>query len=112
MEHCSGEHPPESNTLEITDFNILTINGNVFRSSRPLVCKTGDKVRIRVGNLGTMDHHSLHIHGYHFRVTVTDGEDVPLSTQWPEATVLVAVGQTRTLEFITDAPATGLSTAI
>jgi FtsP/CotA-like multicopper oxidase with cupredoxin domain len=92
------------NTLEMTDFNILTMNGKVFPSTGPLVCKTGDKVRIRLGNLGAMDHHPIHIHGYKFRVTATDGEDIPLSAQWPETTVLVAVGQTRTIEFIADAP--------
>ena len=92
------------NTLEMTDFNILTMNGKVFPSTGPLVCKTGDKVRIRLGNLGAMDHHPIHIHGYHFRITATDGEDIPLSAQWPETTVLVAVGQTRTIEFIADAP--------
>jgi hypothetical protein len=92
------------NTLEMNDFNILTINGKVFPSTAPLVCKTGDRVRIRVGNLGAMDHHPMHIHGHHFRVTATDGEDIPLSAQWPETTVLVAVGQTRNLELITDAP--------
>jgi hypothetical protein len=92
------------NTLEMTDFNILTMNGKVFPSTGPLVCKTGDKVRIRLGNLGAMDHHPIHIHGYHFRITATDGEDIPLSAQWRETTVLVAVGQTRTIEFIADAP--------
>jgi hypothetical protein len=92
------------NTLEMTDFNILTMNGKVFPSTAPLVCKTGDKVRIRLGNLGAMDHHPIHIHGYHFRTTATDGEDIPLAAQWPETTVLVAVGQTRTIEFIADAP--------
>jgi hypothetical protein len=92
------------NTLEMTDFNILTMNGKVFPSTGSLVCKTGDKVRIRLGNLGAMDHHPIHIHGYHFRITATDGEDIPLSAQWPETTVLVAVGQTRTIEFIADAP--------
>ena len=92
------------NTLEMSDFNILTMNGKVFPSTGPLVCKTGDKVRIRLGNLGAMDHHPIHIHGYHFRITATDGEDIPLSAQWPETTVLVAVGQTRNIEFIADAP--------
>jgi manganese oxidase len=92
------------NTLQMTDFNILTMNGKVFPSTGPLVCKTGDKVRIRLGNLGAMDHHPIHIHGYYFRITATDGEDIPLSAQWPETTTLVAVGQTRTLEFIADAP--------
>jgi hypothetical protein len=92
------------NTLEMTDFNVLTINGKVFPSTAPLICKTGDKVRIRLGNLGATDHHPMHIHGYHFRVTATDGEEISLSAQWPESTVLVGVGQTRNIEFISDAP--------
>ena len=92
------------NTLKMNDFNILTINGKAFPSTAPLVSKTGDKVRMRLGNLGAMDHHPMHIHGYHFRITATDGEDIPLSAQWPETTVLVAVGQTRNIEFTADAP--------
>jgi manganese oxidase len=92
------------NTLEMTDFNILTINGKVFPSTASLICKTGDRVRIRLGNRGAMDHHPLHIHGHHFRITATDGGDIPLSAQWPESTVLVGVGQTRNIEFISDAP--------
>ena len=92
------------NTLEMTDFNVLTINGKVFPSTAPLICKTGDKVRIRFANLGATDHHPMHVHGHHFRVTATDGEEIPLSAQWPETTVLVGVGQSRNIEFISDAP--------
>ena len=92
------------NTLEMSDFNVLTINGKVFPSTAPLVCRMGDRVRLRLGNLGATDHHPMHIHGYHFRITATDGEAIPRSAQWPETTVLVAVGQTRTIEFIADAP--------
>jgi FtsP/CotA-like multicopper oxidase with cupredoxin domain len=92
------------NTLKMNDFNILTINGKVFPSIAPLVCKRNDKVRIRLGNLGAMDHHPMHIHGHHFRITATDGGDIPLSAQWPESTVVVGVGQTRNIEFIADAP--------
>ncbi len=92
------------NTLKMNDANVLTINGKVFPSTAALVCKTGDRVRLRVGNLSAMSHHPLHIHGYHFRITATDGEDIPLSAQWPEVTALIGVGQTRNLEFIADAP--------
>jgi len=92
------------NTVKDSGFNILTINGKVFPSTAPLVCKTGDKIRMRLGNLGAMEHHPMHLHGHHFRVTATDGEEIPLSAQWPETTVLVAVGQTRNIEFIADAP--------
>ncbi len=92
------------NTVKDSGFNILTINGKAFPSTSSLVCRTGDRVRIRLGNLGAMDHHPIHLHGFHFRITATDGEDIPLSAQWPETTALVAVGQTRNIEFIADAP--------
>ncbi len=92
------------NTLENSDFNILTMNGRCFPGTDPLVVKKGDRVRIRFGNLSQMDHHPIHLHGYHFRITATDGERIPLSAQWPETTVLVAVGQTREVELVADAP--------
>jgi hypothetical protein len=37
-------------------------------------------------------------------VAATDGGRIPLSAQWPEATVLVAVGTTRDIELVADAP--------
>ena len=102
MGHQSGHRPPEhpgNDGLQHPDDERQSLPVH-----RPLVCKTGDKVRIRLGNLGAMDHHPIHIHGHYFRITATDGEDIPLSAQWPETTVLVAVGQTRNIEFIADAP--------
>jgi hypothetical protein len=51
-----------------------------------------------------MDHHPIHLHGYSFKVTQTDGGPIPESAQWPETTVLVGVGQTRTIEFVADNP--------
>jgi FtsP/CotA-like multicopper oxidase with cupredoxin domain len=92
------------NPLEMTDFNVLTMNGKCFPGTDALVARTGDRVRIRFGNLSAMDHHPIHLHGHKFKVTATDGEDIPVSAQWPETTVLVAVGQTRNVEFIADAP--------
>jgi manganese oxidase len=92
------------NPIEMTDFNILTLNARVFPGTAPLVAKYGDRVRIRIGNLSAMEHHPIHIHGLHWKVTQTDGGPIPESAQWPETTVLVAVGQTRTVEFIADNP--------
>jgi hypothetical protein len=51
-----------------------------------------------------MDHHPIHLHGYYFKVTATDGGQVPLSARVPETTVLVPTGATRDVEFIADAP--------
>jgi len=89
---------------EMTDFNVLTLNSKVFPATAPLVVKQGDRVRIRLGKLGAMDHHPIHLHGYAFKLTATDGGDVPASAQRPETTVLVPVGTTRVVEFTADAP--------
>ena len=85
-------------TSEMTDFNLWTWNSRVFPGIDPLVARTGDRVRVRVGNL-TMTNHPIHMHGPHFHVTGTDGGWIPPSARWPEVTTDVAVGQMRVLEF-------------
>ncbi|MFO0842289.1 MAG: copper oxidase [Gemmataceae bacterium] len=89
---------------EMSDFNILTINGKAFPGTAPLVARLGQRVRIRVANLSAMDHHPFHLHGYQFKITATDGGQIPESAQWPETTVLAAVGSTRDIEFVADEP--------
>src|SRR5688500_4481307 len=97
-----GTYRPDPNVM--SDFNVLTINAKAFPGTEPLVARRGQRVRIRMGNLGPMDHHPIHLHGYDFTVTSTDGGDVPPSAQRPEATVLVPVGSTRTVDFVADEP--------
>jgi FtsP/CotA-like multicopper oxidase with cupredoxin domain len=97
-----GVARPDPN--EMSDFNVLTMNAKAFPGTAPLVCRKGDRVRIRFGNLSAMNHHPIHLHGYHFKVVATDGGQIPLSGQRPETTVLVPVGATRDVEFIADAP--------
>jgi hypothetical protein len=46
-----------------------------------------------------MTNHPIHMHGYDFEVTCTDGGWVPKSARWPETTVDMAVGQMRAFEF-------------
>jgi manganese oxidase len=97
-----GTERPNPN--EMTDFNILTINARCFPGTDALIAKLGDRVRIRIGNLSAMDHHPIHLHGYNFKITETDGGTIPEAGQWPETTVLVPVGSTRTIEFVADNP--------
>jgi len=92
------------NPLEMTDWNLLTFNGKSFPATQPLLMKTGERVRIRLGNLGPMDHHPIHLHGLNFAVTATDGGFTPMSAQHPETTVLVPVGSTRVIEFTPTEP--------
>ena len=89
---------------EMTDFNVLTMNSKAFPGIDPLVVRTGERVRIRFGNLSAMDNHPIHLHGYSFMITGTDGGRIAETAQWPETTVLVPVGSTRDIEFVADAP--------
>jgi manganese oxidase len=97
-----GTRRPDPN--EMLDFNVLTLNGKAFPDTHPLVARRGDRVRIRLGNLSQMSHHPIHLHGYTFRITDTDGGPIPPAGQWPETTVLVPVGSTRTIELVADNP--------
>ncbi len=90
--------------LAMNDFNVLTFNGKAFPATEPLVAEKGDLVRIRLANLGPMDHHPIHLHGHTFTIVATDGGPVPPSARHPDTTVLVPVGTTRTIEFIADNP--------
>jgi hypothetical protein len=90
--------------LAMSDFNQLAFNGKAYPATAPLVAEVGDRVRIRFGNLGPMDTHPIHLHGYAFRVVATDGGEVPPSARWPETTILVPVGSVRVIEFIADQP--------
>ena len=91
-----GSATPRVNTM--LDFNLWTWNSRAFPGIDPFVARTGERVRIRVGNL-TMTNHPIHMHGPHFEVTGTDGGWVPKSARWPEVTTDIAVGQMRAFEF-------------
>ena len=60
------------NTMSM-EFNLFTINGRAAPYVTPLVCKLGERVRIRLVNFGAIDHHPMHLHGLTFFVTGTEG---------------------------------------
>jgi manganese oxidase len=85
------------NTLAM-EFNWLTMNGKAAPATTPLIIRQGERVRIRLVNLG-MDHHPIHLHGVQFYVTGTEGGRIPESGWYPGNTVLVGVAQARDIEF-------------
>ena len=91
-----GASTPKTSTM--LDFNLWTWNSRAFPGIDPIVCRQGDRVRIRIGNL-TMTNHPIHLHGHEFEVTGTDGGWVPKTARWPEVTTDIAVGQMRAIEF-------------
>jgi manganese oxidase len=96
-----GTYRPDPAVM--TDFNMFTFNSRVFPGTDAMVVRTGERVRIRVGNL-SMDSHPIHLHGFHFKVSGTDAGPIAASAQWPETTINVPVGATRDIEFVADAP--------
>jgi FtsP/CotA-like multicopper oxidase with cupredoxin domain len=96
-----GAYTPKVNTM--LDFNLWSWNSRVFPGIDHLAVRKGDRVRIRMGNL-TMTNHPIHMHGYDFKVTCTDGGWVRPEAQWPEVTIDVPVGAMRAFEFQADEP--------
>ena len=90
--------------LAMSDFNVLTLNGKAYPATAPLIAEVGDLVRLRLANLGPMDHHPIHLHGHSFDLVATDGGPLPATARQPETTMLVPVGTTRTVELVARAP--------
>jgi FtsP/CotA-like multicopper oxidase with cupredoxin domain len=91
-----GSYVPKIMTM--TDFNLWSWNSRVFPGIDPLVVSKDDRVRVRVGNL-TMTNHPIHMHGYDFEVTCTDGGWVRPEARWPEVSIDIPVGAMRAYEF-------------
>jgi FtsP/CotA-like multicopper oxidase with cupredoxin domain len=91
------------NPSVMTDFNLFTFNSRIYPGTDPLVVRENQRVRIRLANL-SMDSHPIHFHGHVFKLTGTEGGDIPPSGQWPLVTVNVPPGTTRNIEFVADNP--------
>ena len=94
-----GTYRPDPAVM--VDFDLWTFNSKVFPAIEPLVARTGERVRVRMGNL-SMWNHPLHMHGVQFWVTGSDGGRWPQSQWRSETTEVIGVGQTRDIEFIAE----------
>lgn len=92
-----GTYRPDPNVM--SEFDLWTMNSKVFPAIESMVAQTGERVRIRVGNL-SMWNHPIHLHGVQFELTGSDGGRWPQAQWRKEVTEIVGVGQTRDLEFI------------
>lgn len=92
-----GTYRPDPSIM--VDFDLWTFNSKVFPAIDPLVARTGERVRVRMGNL-SMWNHPIHLHGVQYWVTGSDGGRWP-GNQWrTETTEIVGVGQMRDIEFV------------
>jgi manganese oxidase len=99
--HNFAMHPGTSrpDPAVMQDFDYWTFNSKTFPAIAPMVARSGERVRVRVGNL-SMWNHPVHMHGVQFEVTGGDGGRWPRALWRKEVTELVGVGQMRDLEFI------------
>ncbi|WP_210244142.1 multicopper oxidase family protein [Arenimonas fontis] len=92
-----GTRRPDPAVMQ--DFDLWTFNSKVFPAIEPIVARSGERVRIRVGNL-SMWNHPIHLHGVQFEVTGGDGGRWPKAQWRREVTEIVGVGQMRDIEFV------------
>lgn len=92
-----GTYRPDPSIMQ--NFDLWTFNSKVFPAIEPLVARTGERVRVRIGNL-SMWNHPIHMHGVQYQVTGSDGGRWPQSQWRSETTEIVGVGQTRDIEFV------------
>jgi FtsP/CotA-like multicopper oxidase with cupredoxin domain len=102
QEYAVLPNNPTPNSMSM-EYNWLTFNGKSGPATTPLIVRMGERVKIRLINIG-MDHHPIHLHGHQFVVTGTEGGRQPKSTWGPGNTVLVAVAQARDVEFVATYP--------
>ena len=61
-----GTYRPDPSIMQ--NFDLWTFNSKVFPAIDPLVARTGERVRVRIGNL-SMWNHPIHMHGVQYLVT-------------------------------------------
>ncbi len=81
--------------------NYFTLNGKAFPDTAPLAVRSGDRVKIRIGNLGVQEQ-PMHLHGHVLNVTAVDGQPLPSPIQ--KTSVNVAPGETVDVEFVANNP--------
>ncbi len=99
--HNWAMHPGTSrpDPAVMQEFDLWTMNSKVFPAIDTLVAGSGERVRIRVGNL-SMWNHPIHLHGVQFQVTGGDGGRWPREQWRNEVTEIIGVGQMRDIEFV------------
>jgi len=96
-----GTYRPDPSIMQ--DFDLWTFNSKVYPAIDPIVMRTGERLRLRIGNL-SMWNHPIHMHSNPFWVTGSDAGRWPRSQWRREVTEIVGVGQMRDLEFVATEP--------
>lgn len=83
------------------------INGKAFPATDPIQARVGERVMIRLVNLGQMTH-PMHMHGHPFKIVGTDGYPVPEGQVLTKDVVNIGPGERYDLLMTADNPGTWL----
>jgi plastocyanin len=83
--------------------DLFLINGRAHESIPPITLAEGERILIRLMNLGNLPH-AIHSHGHSFRVVATDGNVVPAGMELVKDTVLIGPGERYDLELSGENP--------
>lgn len=97
----SGGHEPMAHPAMIQQANYFTVNGKAFPGTEPIRMTVGERVRVRMINVGYQAH-SMHLHGHSFVVTHRDGR--LLKVQQEQDTILIGPGERYDLVFTATNP--------
>jgi plastocyanin len=78
-------------------YDQFLMNGKAGSAIPPLRLKAGERVRVRLINVGSLPH-AMHTHGHIFKIIATDGNPVPPAGQWRKDTILIGPGERYDLE--------------
>jgi plastocyanin len=83
--------------------DLFLLNGHTNEAIPPISVAEGDRVLIRLINMGNVGH-PFHLHGHLFKIVATDGNPVPAAAQLTKDTVWIAPGERYDLELVADSP--------
>jgi len=97
----NGDHEAMAHPAMIHQANYFTVNGKAFPAVEPITLVQGEKVRVRMINVGYQAH-SMHLHGQSFVVTHRDGR--PVKVPQEQDTLLIGPGERYDLVFTATNP--------
>jgi plastocyanin len=96
----SGPGAPHAKQL---DFDLFLMNGHAHEDIPPVVVNTGERVRIRLINAGSLMH-TIHSHGHSFKIVATDGNPVPPAAQLTKDSVTIGPSERVDIELLATNP--------
>jgi manganese oxidase len=97
----AGGHEAMAHPAMIQQANYFTVNGKAFPGVDPIKMKPGEKVRVRLINVG-YQMHSMHLHGHSFVITHRDGRRLKIDQE--QDSVMIGPGERYDLVFTAQNP--------